>query len=287
MTVYLDMVFGLNLVIDYLLLRGSAVLSGRPVKRLRLLAAALIGGGYAASVFLPHLGWMKNLAMRPVILVLMLLCAFGWRRGTAKQGALFLALAFAFGGLVLLVATLFDTGLVLLHGAAYYPVSFAALILIAGITYLLAALLFSRVAMHGGGEIQSVCVQVGQAQTTLRVLRDTGNTLREPITGQRVLIADWPVIRSLLPPAVSQTVQESWFSAPAEGMQRLGQLLPGWRFRLIPYRAVGVSSGMLLGVCAAAMPVGKKDRQDIVLAFSPTVISDGGGYCGLIGGDVW
>ena len=40
MTVYVDVLFGLNSAINYLLLRGSAAMGGHPVRYGRLLAAA-------------------------------------------------------------------------------------------------------------------------------------------------------------------------------------------------------------------------------------------------------
>ena len=51
--VYLDSVFLLNAAMDYLLLRGTELLSGVPAGRRRCVLAALFGGGYAAAVFLP------------------------------------------------------------------------------------------------------------------------------------------------------------------------------------------------------------------------------------------
>ena len=57
--VYLDSVFLLNAAMDYLLLRGTELLSGVPAGRRRCGLAALFGGGYAAAVFLPGLGWLS------------------------------------------------------------------------------------------------------------------------------------------------------------------------------------------------------------------------------------
>ena len=47
MVVYLDRVFLLNLLVDYLLLLSAARLAGRTVPRLRLLGAAAFCAAYA------------------------------------------------------------------------------------------------------------------------------------------------------------------------------------------------------------------------------------------------
>ena len=60
MTVYVDLLFGLNTVINYLLLRGSAAIGGCPVRLGRLAAAAGIGGLYAVAVVLPGLDRLQG-----------------------------------------------------------------------------------------------------------------------------------------------------------------------------------------------------------------------------------
>ena len=51
--VYIDSVFVLNTLMDYLLCLVTARLAGIPLRRRRYLLAALAGGGYAVAVFLP------------------------------------------------------------------------------------------------------------------------------------------------------------------------------------------------------------------------------------------
>jgi len=59
--VYVDSVFVLNTVMDYLLLLSTARLTGVPLRRRRYLLAALAGGVYAVAVFLPGGGfWPRH-----------------------------------------------------------------------------------------------------------------------------------------------------------------------------------------------------------------------------------
>ena len=64
----------------------------------------------------------------------------------------------------------------------------------------------------------------------------------------------------------------------------------GWRpwrrrFRLLPYRSVGVDRGLLLAVRVDQVQVGEEDRGPMLAALSPTPVSDGGGYRALLGAD--
>ena len=200
MTVYADEAFLLNGAVDYLLLICAAKLGGGRIARLRLLAAALFGGLYAAAALFAPLGVLQGLAMKLVSLVIMLLIAFGAGRQTLRTGLLFLAAVCAFAGAAVLAAQLFGTGVLVLPGGTFYAVSVLGLLLLAGLLYMLCYTVFSCTAQHGG-EIRTMTLLYGGNRVPVRALHDTGCTLRDPMTGERVLVADADALRALLPDA--------------------------------------------------------------------------------------
>lgn len=277
MDVYVDVVFGVNAVIDYLLLQCSAKLGGAPARRLRLVLAAGLGGLFAAGSFL----WqpLQQWPMRLVALAGMLLLAFGTGPGIWRQSGLFVLSSLALAGLVLLVAAVFGWGLVILNQGAYYPVSWPALILTAGLGYLAADLFLRRAAQHGGAELVQtvICVQDKRAQIT--ALRDTGNTLLDPMTGLPVLIVYWKAVAQVLP----AQLQQDWLSDPTAHFSQLVQASPELRWRMIPYRALG-GRGVLLAFASQQVEQDGKAVRGMTVALAPEPISDGGGYAGLLGG---
>ena len=286
MTVYVDLLFGLNTLINYLLLRGSAALGGCPVKLGRLAAAAILGGLYAVAAVLPGLEGLQGTVFQGVCAGLMLLTAFGWKRNTVKQGLFFFALMDSSilytidSGAVLVVVQLAEPDCVFLGGRAYYAVSTPALLLLAGLSYAVAAVILAGCGTHTGGDIVQVSLTLDGRQTTLRALRDTGNTLHDPVTGQPVLVVGRQVLTELLP----GFPMEGQLQDPAALMTELAWQYPKLRFRLVPYRAVGVESGMLLAV-RCQLRAGK-DCCSVLAAFSPTEVSADGRFEALWGGDI-
>ena len=279
-TVYLDELAALNTALNYLLLAGSARLGGGALRRRRLLAAAALGGVYAAAALVPELRFLRAGGMKAAAAALMLLTAFGASVRTVRLGALFLALAFCLGGAAFLCVQALGGGVVLLPSGAYYPVSTAGLLALAGCGYLVAYTVFSRLAEHGGGEITPLYLRAIGHTAALRALRDTGNTLRDPITNERVLIVGWDAAAQLVPEAALPSRRTQ---PPDELLSLLARQYPALRFRLIPYRAVGVSAGLLIAVrCTAQKPHGRP--FSVLAAFSPTPVSDGGNYNALTGG---
>ena len=279
-TIYLDELFTLNTALNYLLLAGSARLGGGALRRWRLLLAAALGGIYAAAALVPELCFLRAGGMKAVAAAVMLLTAFGVSARTVRLGALFLALAFCLGGAAFLCTQALGGEVLLLPSGAYYPVSMAGLLALAGCGYLVAYIVFSRLAEHGGGEITALTLTANGRSTELRALHDTGNTLHDPITNERVLVADLCAAQALLPEAALSAER---LARPDALVTELSVRYPGLRFRLIPYRAVGTHAGLLLAL-RCIVTDGRGRKRTVMTAFSPTPVSDGGNFNALTGG---
>ena len=76
--IYLDSLFGLNLLIDYCLVLVSARVCGVVLRRWRYALAALIGALYAALMVLPGFGWLANGMMKLALGAAMALICHGF-----------------------------------------------------------------------------------------------------------------------------------------------------------------------------------------------------------------
>ncbi|MEI3140282.1 MAG: sigma-E processing peptidase SpoIIGA [Lawsonibacter sp.] len=119
--IYVDTLFLLNAVIDYLLLLAAARLAGEPLPRRRFALGgpagwAVCGGHFSAraglSFAIPSAGWPPALGM--------LLAAYGGSRRLVRQGLIFLALTCAFGGGVVAIGLMGGEGLTLGRNGVFY-----------------------------------------------------------------------------------------------------------------------------------------------------------------------
>ena len=284
MTIYVDTLFLLNSLINGLLLLGSGRLGGAAVRVWRVAAGASLGGVYAVACVIPNLTFLSGWPWKLLMSAAMVVCAYGCTRRTVKLWGVFLALSAAFGGLILVLVQVLGAGLLLVNGTAYYPVSGRLLLVTAAAVYILTRTVFARLVQHTGNELVSVELTSGEKTVKLTALRDTGNTLRDPATNRPVLVVEWQEAGGLLPPSAS--LHRGELADPASLMTRLQAAAPEKKWRLIPYRAVGTSGGLLLGMTCDRVRIAKKTMEGGVIAFSPTPVSDGGGYTALIGGTV-
>lgn len=279
MVIYVDTLFLLNALVDYLLLLGAARLAGERLCRGRFALGAVLGGGYAVSLFLPGLGFMQALPCRGAVLALMALAAYGGSRRLLRQSMLFLALSCALGGGVLAVTLLGGQGLALSGGVLYSPMDLKTVLLSAAACYAAVCFVFRGLARRtaAAGELVEVRLKLNGRSVELTALRDTGKTLSDPASGREVLVAEGAAVL----PLFSGRLGENDLSDPVVCMEKLGQEFPAGRLRLLPYRAVGVSRGMLLAFRPDELWVAGQ-RRDMLAALSPTAVSDGGSWRALV-----
>ncbi|OUQ80225.1 sigma-E processing peptidase SpoIIGA [Flavonifractor sp. An100] len=282
--IYVDTLFLLNAVVDYLLLLCAARLAGEPLHRIRFGIGAVLGGLYAVALFLPGLMFLSHPLCRVASAAGMLLVAYGGSRRLLRQGIIFLALACAFGGGVVAISLMGGQGLTLGNrGVLYSPMDIKIVFLSAAVCYGVLSLVFRRVGRHTvqSGELLSLELALRGRQVKLMALVDTGNTLTDPASGRPVIVADGDSLKELFP-RENRPVGED-LSDPASGLARLGRGDWKGRFRLLPYRCIGVECGLLLGVRVDQVRLNGVELGPYVVAMSPTPVSDGGGYRALVG----
>ena len=255
MQVYLDGVFLLNGIVDLLLILGTNRLTGFPPDLKRALSGAILGGIYGSLCVIPGLRFLGSALWRIVFLGLISLVSFGMDRTALRRGAIFLLLSMALGGVA----------------AGAGARDFVAVCLCAGLIRILCAVGF------GSGQISGpyISVELHWKGSTVKLLalQDTGNILKDPLTGEQVLVCGADVGAELL------GLPESSFENPVALLT--DGMIPG--LRLIPYRSVGQSCGMMAVLRLHNVKIGAA-VQDPLVAFAPHRIGDGEGFRMLTGG---
>ena len=279
--VYIDALFLLNLIVNYLLLLAAAKLAGEPLRRPRLAAGAALGGLYAAAIVFPGMGFLTHPLCKLGAAVLMLLTGFGGSRRLLRVTLVFFGLSCAFGGGIFAIGLLGGRGLTLRNGVLYSVMDLRILLLSAAVCYAVLTLVFRRTARHGRREVLPAVLILEGRRVAVNALVETGNTLTDPVTGRPVMVAEGSRLSPLLPG--ERVLDEKALRDPVGTLERLSRGGRGRRFRLLPYQAVGVECGMLLALRLDDARVGAEDYGGILVALSPNPVSDGGGYSALIG----
>lgn len=275
--VYLDTLLLVNFMANYLALRAAASLAVLPIRRGLLALSALLGAVYAGAVFLPGMTWLARWPCKAAAGAVMVVVAFGGCGRLLRAGVTFFLTAAALGGLVLAAELLGGRQLVLENGVLYAHVDLRLLLLLLLGSYLVLEMALRRVWSGRDRHCGEAEVRLPGGTARLRVLLDTGNTLTDPLTNRPVLVAEGAALERVLPRNFP------WWD-PVRGVEQAAvQGLRG--VRLLPYRAVGVDCGMLLAVKSQGITLEGRDLGPLLVALSPTPVSDGGNYQALLGAE--
>lgn len=269
--IYIDSLFALNLLIDYCILLASARVCGVVLRRWRYLLAALLGALYAVAIVLPGLRFLGETPMKLVLGVAMSLIAFGGEAHLLRCTVVFFAVSAAFGGAVFAASLLAGADST---GGALVSVSGRVLVLSFAVCYAAVSVVFRRRAKAADREIRPVVITDGARSVTLRGLRDSGNALHDPVTGQCAAVADRASVLPLFDGAQALALPDD-----AVGTLEALSTLPGCsgRFRLLSYSAVGVPGALLVAFRPERVTVAGTP-EELLIALAPAPLSATGEF---------
>ena len=266
--IYADLVLGLNLILDGTLLTMTARIRGLRITKWRWAGSVAIGTAYSCLLFLPFIPQMLTLSGKVLISISMLIVAFGYHHlGFLLRNMLvfyFSAFAIA-GGAIGIQYLLQDASL----WAAFSHVSanqisqelkMGAGVLLLALTAAVLCYWLAMKQQQARKQMASflVDIEIGIEGKTVacRGLIDTGNGLKEPLSGAPVVITNVSMWKDILP--------EGWLKCVHDGADwnALAQLsnvadqsddtterceMDNGRLRLLPYRSVNQGTQWMIG----------------------------------------
>ena len=259
MVIYLEYLFLENFLTGGLLLLLTSKLSGHSPSRTRLILGSVISGAGGFTIFIPAAGF-GGAVIRLAAAVLICTVVFAEKQAkplkTIKTTLIFLALTFLSGGAAMAFTLWRQIPAVSGNGALYLePLTYGTLICLAvpafGLTYIFVKLVRKRqmeTITRG-----KVCLTIKGMVYSFEALADSGNSLREPLTGRPAALIDRKGAAKLsFRPEDAETGRDETMAD---------------RLVIIPYKAVGTEKGILKGIRTDSITFREKEMKGAVLAF--------------------
>ena len=271
MTIYLDVVFIENLVMNLSVILSEAVLLNSLNKLIRKIGSALIATAY----YILTLIFPKFSGFQVFVGILIIFIAFRPRnlKLLIKQVFLFYFINFVFAGTSFALICAFNKGKfsifngVVVGNFSVFKVFLAVIIAIIMLIYF-----FRKRSKH---VFKDVVISISGKVKEIRLLLDTGNLLREPYTGKPVMIVEKSALKNV--------IDEELFN-DLEKMLKGGEIIPDGMI-LIPYRSLGNSLGFLLGIKPDFVTLKKNGKKfcNVVIGICNENISETKSYSGIFG----
>ena len=223
------------------------------IKKWRILASASIGAVYTIVMYLDIIPIYSNVIMKFVLSVGMVYIAFkpSGMKQAIKELVIFYLASFVFGGCVFGLMYFLKPQLVQIRNGVFvgtYPLKVA--IIGGSVAFIIIQLGFKLVKAKISKKDMIYKIEIRICEKTARIsaLLDTGNLLKEPITGLPVVIVEKNSLKKILPEEILNNLDKVVGGDTDELMYNEELIKYISRFRMIPFSSVGKQNGLLLGV---------------------------------------
>lgn len=275
-TVYIDVLFIVNFIVNILILEGTSLIMREETKAYKTLMAAGVGALYAVAIFFVDIGTLQGSVLKLLVSVVIVFIGFPYKSGKVFLKILgsFYLVSLIFGGGVIAILSMTNLGMkmgaIYSNGAVYVSLPWQILILSSAVTYFLIAF-FSRVRRKNIQKAKierKLTIYVQNKKIDVAAIIDTGNTLCEPISGSPVIVCEYGLIESILPKG-EESILEKMVKAKL-------------KIRMIPFSAVGNENGMMIGFLPDRIEVDNCEAKRCVVGICENKLSADCAYHALL-----
>lgn len=247
MTIYLDVVFIENICMNSIILYGAGLVTKAKCNIIKIFMASSIGALYVIGKYLNNNEIYSNIFVQIGLSQVMVYIAFSPTnlKQSFKYLVIFYLTTFVFGGCAFALLyyvrpqeILYKNGM--LKGT--YPIKIAILGGMVGLVIINIAFKLIKNRISKNDMFCDVKIGYQGKTTNVRAIIDSGNMLKEPITGFSVIVVERKKLEEILDKDILDNLQEIIYGK----YENINEEYIS-KFRLIPFSSLGKQNGMLLG----------------------------------------
>ena len=247
MTIYIDIVFLENLLLNYIILLATAIIGKSKIKFFKFFLASSFGSLYAILNYIIDLNILANFLLKLFISIFMILLSFDNKKIKIffKNLIMFYLTSFTFGGAAFMLlffvnpeSIIYEEG----HFVGTYPIKIAIYGCILGfiIIFIVAKVIKSRIS----NTLCDLEIVFEGKTLKLKTLIDSGNLLKEPISMQDVIIVEKSSLEQIID---KEILNDAITMADGNLIGNVDEKIYKYKFKIIPFSSLGNENGVLVG----------------------------------------
>ena len=285
-----------NLIINYIILETTKIITRTKVRKIRIIITTILSALYPFVFFFDSTIFLTSFYMKIILSLIIVRIAYNSKnlKLYLKQLSAFYLITFIFGGATLGLYYFINNPLNSIFIANHinfgFPIKYLILGIIFGVIVIINILDYYNEKMIKEDFILDIDIYLKDKNVKLKGLIDTGNSLNEPLSKLPVFIVEYKILKELLPEDINNIFKggkEGDFIFLENIMRNLNE---GIKFRLIPFKSVGNSNGILIGFLPDYIIVssenGDKRYSDLIIGIFNGELSKDGQYNGLLNGEI-
>lgn len=293
-TIYLDVILLENLCMNYIILFATGLVNKVKIKQWRIIVSSIIGGVYSIFSFAPIAKIYSSLILKILLSIVMIYIAFKPKNSKLlfKQLILFYLISFAFGGCAFALLYFVKPQDILMRNGVFtgtYPIKIAVLGGILGFVIVNIAFKVVKGKISKKDMFCEVQIFFQDKSVTIKAMIDTGNLLKDPISGMPVVVVEAKQLEKLIPTSMIENLNKI---VSGEEQIQVDEIDTEYssKFRVIPFSSLGKQNGLLLGFKADKLVILLEEEQktltQVIIGIYDKSLTKNGAYTGLIGLDI-
>ena len=290
MTIYIDIIIVENLIMNYIILYATALISKSKKSYLRMFLASLIGAIYATLEYVLKVNIYSNIILKTILSIIIVYVAFYPQNAKkmCKQIVLFYVTTFTFGGIATYLIYVLKPQNIIIKNGMYVGTYVLKVIFIGAIIGTIILFIAFKQVKSKITKKDMICkikIKINGKEKTLDAMVDTGNMLKEPITGTPVAVVERTSLYDLLPKEIlnnTESILGGDFKNIPEDIKR--EYIP--KLKIIPFASLGKQNGMLLGIKPEKIEIineQTEENKNAIIGIYNKSLTKKGEYNALIG----
>ena len=268
MTVYLDVIFLENIVINYIILYVTGIISNSKIIQIKLILGSLIGAIYSIIYYLLKIKIYSNFILKIILSIAIIYVSFNSNnlKELSKKILLFYLVSFVFGGSAIAIIYMVNSQNITIQNGVLvgrYTIKTILIGIIIAYFTVLVAFKIIKAKISKKDLICDITVNLNNKEIKTKAMIDTGNLLKEPITNMPVIVMEHTLFYDILPKEILNNTEEilggDFTKIPDDIKMEYSKKL-----KVIPYSSLGKSNGMLLGIKGENLIINLKDETQII-----------------------
>lgn len=291
MTIYIDVVIIENMVMNYIILFATGIVLKTKIKHLRLILASLIGAIYSIITYISSIQIYSNMIMKIILSIIIVYIAYNPQsiKIMWKQLIIFYLTSFVFGGAAFALIYIIKPQEILMRNGLFlgtYPLKTVILGAIIAFIIIITAFKIVKTRISKKDMFCTINVKINDKELTAKAMIDTGNLLKEPITGKPVVVLEHTILYDCIPKEILNNL-ENILGGDFEKVPENIKMEYISKLKLIPFTSLGKQNGMLLGIKPQNIKIINDnlevEREDVIIGIYNKSLTKRGEYNALVG----
>lgn len=293
MTVYIDIIFIENIVINYIILYATGIVSKSKINQKKMIISSLIGAVYSVIYYILKINIYSNMIVKWMLSIAMVYIAFEPKnfKVLAKKLVLFYLVSFVFAGAALGIIYMVNTQNITIQNGMIvgsYTLKTILIGIVVAFIVIIIGFNFAKGKLSRKDLIYNIKIYINGKNVKTKAMMDTGNFLKEPITNIPVAVVEHTLLYEIIPKEILNNIEKVLggdFKDIPEDIQN--QYIS--KLKVIPFSSLGKQNGMLLGIKVDKLEVeieeNIKEIQKVIIGVYTKSLTKRGEYRALVG--IW